>query len=110
MASFSLKETCMAGGVELRLDTLVLHKRVTAQRLRPDGGGYRGKKVTVLTGDVIQEMLAKLAQGASLDQSLPASYKATIAACTGCQGKSDHAACSLRSLSSRARRNFRNLR
>lgn len=110
MGSFTLRENCMAGAVELRLDTLVINKRVTSQRLRPDGGGYRGRKNVVLTGEVIHEMLAKLAQGATLEQVLPASYKASIAACAGCVGKPDHAACSLKSLSSRARRNFRNLR
>lgn len=92
--------------MELRLDTLVIHSRLTAQRLRPDGLGYRGSKHAILAGAAVRSMLAQLSRGTTLSEALPAKIPALIGQCTGCEGKSDHVACTLRLASSKYRKKF----
>ena len=106
MFSHSHKEACSGGGVELRLDTLVIHSRLTAQRLHSDGMGYRGSKRTILAGALVRSMLTQLSNGATLSEVLPAKIPALIGQCTGCEGKPDHVACTLRLASSKYRKKF----
>ena len=106
MSSHRYKEVCSGGGIELRLDALVIHPRLTAQRLRPDGLGYRGSKRTILAGSAVRAMLAQLSNGAMLSETLPSQIPGLITMCSGCEGKPDHVACSLRLASSKYGKKF----
>ncbi len=106
MTSHHHKEACSGGGVELRLDALVIHHRLTAQRLRPDGLGYRGSKRVILAGAAVRSMLSQLAGGATLSEALPPQIPGLITQCTGCDGASDHMACTLRLASSKYKKKF----
>lgn len=92
--------------MELRLDALVIHPRLTAQRLRSDGLGYRGSKHVILAGVAVRSMLAQLSNGATLSEALPEKIPGLITKCTGCEGKSDHVACTLRLAASKYGKKF----